>query len=515
MGKLVLWLAGAAIAAAAGYWGLVAYPADRFRHELDRALTQLPAGYAAQYQAVEYAPIARHATITGLTVRGQGAHRLDFSAERVEVGNLSSDIGPQWSRAAAQAEPPEPGATIRIAGSITAEGVRYAVGAAELAVGRIEIERLDLHPWALLQGAAVPGSALLPFALDRPALPDPRDLPALLRAQLAQVLAVGFHRLALDDVRVNVPDPERFNIDKVALDDYAPGRVRAGLVEGVRIGSATTGTMRVDRAAIRNLDLSRPLARVLAGEPLERTGLDGGKLGRFEYAGVTLAMPNAATASLGTLALSDIVIAQGVPVSGSIALNGLGFSGAQLAGSLGIDALGLIGLDAISLDLAATYDWDLATRRLAVRDGALKLDRLARLDFALDLAEVVPEGLNPAAVRLVQGSLRYADASLAERALAVAAALTGTAPDELRRQLIATLRQLNIGLLNNQAINQGNSPAATAAIAALAEFIREPHSLIVELKPPASLAFGALRDGLATQSAEFFASLGLRVTAAP
>ena len=101
--------------------------------------------------------------------------------------------------------------------------------------------------------------------------------------------------------------------------------------------------------------------------------------------------------------------------------------------------------------------------------------------------------------------MRYDDASLADRAFKAASLQTNVDPTALRQQ---------VGMIIDiRAAALGDSPAIAAAVNAVKTFLGDPHSLMVELAPPAPVAFSALQAAGTMKPEDIAALVGLSVTA--
>src|SRR5260370_37127206 len=171
----------------------------------------------------------------------------------------------------------------------------------------------------------------------------------------------------------------------------------------------------------------------------------------------------------------------------------------------GQEAFDKLGLDTLTLSLVASYQWDLEQKRVAVRTLAFKIDELGALNLSAELADMTPgEGWQTRG-SLFHALLRYDDASLADRMLKAAALLSNTDPAAFRQQVIT--------MVDMRAAALGDSPAISAAVAAVKTFLGEPHSLTIELAPPAPVAFSALPAASTMPPGDIAALIGLTVTA--
>jgi hypothetical protein len=151
----------------------------------------------------------------------------------------------------------------------------------------------------------------------------------------------------------------------------------------------------------------------------------------------------------------------------------------------------------LGLDLAMS----MAPRRLVLENLQLTAEALGDLRLGAAFADVDRAALDGgdyagafADAALERATLRYEDASLAERLLAVAAAQSGTTPEAMRQALIAAADAY---------------PVAGLARAAAA-FLRQPHVLVVKAEPPRPVPLRALTTTQPDEAAEM---LGLTATA--
>ncbi|MGH6797331.1 MAG: hypothetical protein ACREDI_02970, partial [Roseiarcus sp.] len=132
-------------------------------------------------------------------------------------------------------------------------------------------------------------------------------------------------------------------------------------------------------------------------------------------------------------------------------------------------------------------------------------DELGALTLSVDVSDMAPGVDWQNQAHLAHLLLRYDDASLADRALRAGAAQKGADPAAFRQQLIALAQQ--------QALALGNGPAIAAAVKAVIAFLDTPHSLTVELTPPAPLTLAVLQGMAEMPPADRIALLGLTMSA--
>ncbi|MGH7123804.1 MAG: hypothetical protein ACREFI_05485, partial [Stellaceae bacterium] len=274
---------------------------------------------------------------------------------------------------------------------------------------------------------------------------------------------------------------------------------------GAVIEAASLGTITVERVSMSDLKVQQPLAQILAGDPLTPGTLDGLGVGRIEYAGMQVKTPDGKQIPVGTLSISKIGFSHGVPISGELSYAGLKLSKSLLPDARAQDAFDKLGIDTLTLSLAGTYQWDVDQKRIAVHNAALKVDELGSITVSADLADMTPGGDLEKQGSLSHAILRYDDASLADRALKAAALQTNSDPAALRQQVMA--------MVDMRATALGDAPAIAAIANAVKTFLGDPHSLTIELAPPAPVAFSALQGASTMQPADIAALVGVTVSA--
>jgi hypothetical protein len=312
----------------------------------------------------------------------------------------------------------------------------------------------------------------------------------------AAALPSGPIDVAYDVRRASVGRVERGTIGEIAVDDLM-----------MRLGPIGTAT--IAHVKVSGFDVHPALERVLAGTALAPKLLDGVKLGHIEYDGIRFQPPTGDAYTLGTFSLDNLAFDQGVPISADLAYGGLHLSRAQLAaGHPAFDELKELGVDGMTLSLRVAYLWNPDQNRVAIHDTNFKIDELGALGLSADIDLAGLAGATWASTaKITHAALRYDDASLVDRALRFSASRQNITPGAVREQMV--------GMLTQQATAPGASPAVADAAKALADFIATPHSLTVELTPPAPIALAVLQIGTAVGTPQLVRMLGLTVTAAP
>src|SRR5262249_42733061 len=299
----------------------------------------------------------------------------------------------------------------------------------------------------------------------------------MLKFEAAIMLGMGYDSAEMSNFKTSVSVPATPTVPAMTV-SYGFGKTNAerfdrgvgdGLfsVAGIKGTADKFGAFAADRIGMSKIDMRQPAMQLLEGKPPSAALLDGLAIGRIEYVGMSMTPTGGSTMPLGTFSVSKIGFSHGVPISGEIAYDGLRLSRGQIPLPQLVGAYQLLGIDTATLSLGIAYSWDLDAKRLSFRDVALKIDELGALDLSLDASDVSADDFMQMKARLAHAKLRYADGSLAERALRAYARQTGTNPPALREQLIGAVQQ--------QSAAFADSPAITAAPKAIAAFIAHPN----------------------------------------
>jgi hypothetical protein len=519
MRKPVLWVVAlvVGVGAVGGYYGwtrLHDYSGEQFRAGLDQWIQTLPPGYSMTYKTAEYNVATNKAMLGGVAFKGTGAQAFDATLDEIEVGNPSADFANAWAQAAANPAALAPDQALPVAGSIAVKGASIHFGTASGTVASARLEGLRLYPWALLH-AGVPSFGEAQAALaKRSEPPQLEDVLPLLRFEASILLGIGYDAYTAEDLRVSGTMPATaqmparditYSIRKIGGSGYDRGLRGDAQAEGAIIETPPMGTLTLERVSMSDMKFQQPLSRLLAGDPLAPEMLDGLAIGRVDYVGMHVKTPDGKEVPAGTFSISKIGFAHGVPVSGELSYAGLKLSKALMPDARAQEAFDKLGLDTLTLSLVATYQWDLEQKRMAVRTIALKIDELGALNLSAELADMTPGAGWQTRGSLFHALLRYDDASLTDRALKAAASLANTDTAAFRQQIIA--------IVDARAATLGDNPAIVSAVAAVKTFLAEPHSLTIELAPPAPVAFGALKAASTMPPGDIAALLGLSVTA--
>jgi len=520
MRKPVLWivvLVVVIVAGAGGYYGwarLGAYSGEQFRAGLDQWIKTLPPGYAMTYKTAEYNVATDTATVGGVGLKGTGAQVFEATIDQIEVSKPSADFVAGWAQATANPAALAQDKALPVAGSITVKGATLHAGAMSATMGSTRVDGLRTYPWALLH-SGVPSwtEAQAPF-LNRTEPPTLEDILPLMRLEAAIMLGIGYDGYMAENIQATGKMPATpqtpatdvtYTIRKLSGTGFDHGSWSGGGGEGFVVQGAPFGTITIDHVTMGAISAQKPLTQLLSGDTPAPGMLDGLALGQIEYAGMKVQTPDGKEIPIGTFSISKIGFSKGVPVSGQLSYAGLKLSKALIPDARAKDAFEKLGLDTLTLSLGGSYQWDLEKKQITVRDIALKVDELGAINLSADLADVAPGPDWQAHGSLAHAVVRYDDASLADRAFKAASLQTNVDPTALRQQ---------VGMIIDiRAAALGDSPAIAAAVNAVKTFLGAPHSLTIELAPPAPVAFSALQAAGTMKPEDIAALVGLSVTA--
>jgi hypothetical protein len=514
MRRLGLWIAAAALVVGGLYYGVVVYPQQWFRTQLDFAIRQLPPGSSAGYKDAHYAFLSGDATLRGVTFHRADPQAIDVAIDEIELSKPSLDLAAEWSKAAANPSTLAPETALPVAAAVSVKGISIRTAEARGTIQSTQVERLRLYPWALLH-PGVPSMLEAQATLLHRAQPQQlTDLLPLLKAESALLLGMGYNHYAMTDLKVTGQAPATptvpayelvYEIGGMAGAGYDRGILSDGSMDRMTMQGGPIGTITFDKVVIARCNFQKPLTQLLNGEEPKWSMLDGLSIGQVTYEGIAMQSPVAGPIALGGFALSNIGFSQGIPVSGQLSMTGLRMSRAQMMDPAAAAAFGQFGLDTVTLSFAVGYQWDLDHKHLAIRDTLLKVDELGALTLEAEISDAAPSANWQSEARLAHATLRYTDASLTERAFRVSATSSGADPAALRQQMIAAAQQ--------QGAAAGTTPAMNAVATAIAAFLGDPHVLTVELAPPTPLALATLQTAKTTPPADLVSILGLNVTA--
>jgi hypothetical protein len=476
--------------------------------------------------ALDHGALNGAIAMTGFTMHGPAADKSVVSLDRFEIDHPNFRIMSDWQQAAADPSKLAPETALPLVQSVTMKGLLIDIaepgadGAAptngKVKLDSAQLTNLRLYPAVWLKDGGQATFEQAAQALANP--PETFDLDSLLpllRSEAATLLSFGYGA-TVDGIDANIAVPEDDTVEHVTYKlrhaetvNYERGRLEKSVAEGLSTKIDPGFDSSIDKMELTGLDLRATCQRLAAGAPLEPSLLDGMSLARFAYSGISVRTAELGQPmTLGSIALSNIAFSHGLPASMDFAIDSAKVSKAQMTDPDAIDGFTKMGLDTLTMSFGAGYKWDPAKQAASIHDLALKIDELGALALSVDFTGVdKPETLAETA-KLKGALLRYSDASLTRRVLALAAQDAGADPAAFRKQLATMIQAQAKTVL-------GTSPAATAATGAVLAFLADPHALTVQLAPAQPLGFDAIDQLQAGPPAKMFQALGVKVTANP
>jgi hypothetical protein len=490
-----------AVAGGAAYYGLQIFPGREFRSGLDQALASLPPGTTASYKDAKYSPVTRQAVLTGFAMHGQIAGQtpvpFDLTVDEVETTNANLDFTDAWAKAAANPAALQPDAALAVADAVTLKGVTIRSAAINATEQSISISKPRLYPWALLHPGLPSWSDLTAAVTPRDKPPTVADMEPILRAEAAIILGAGYDAYQGGAIKgtETLPNVEiSFEARAVSGNGFDRGIISGGMADGITVTGDKVGAFSADHVSVGGTNIREPMTRIMNGEAPAQGMLNGVKIGKIEYAGVTAQPPGAPATHIGDVSVGPLTFSQGLPVAGEMSLKELIVSRAQMPDARARDIFEKLGLEKMTVSLALSYNLDTTEQHASLHDSLFKVNELGSLALSADATNT---GISPATLtqaRLAFAKARFDDASLTDRLLRLGAERSGVAPEAFRRQ-IADMAMQRSAMMSN-----GN-PLILAAGKAVSDFILSPHSLTVELSPPAPVPLMALRNAAADPGA--------------
>jgi len=502
-------LGGLGLAAGGGYYGLEIYPEQQFRAALDQSIARLPPGVTVTYATAHYSVLSHLATVTGIRLHAARADAapqpVDAVIDSMEVSNPNLSFSQTWANA--QANPSSWGddTALPIADTIVITGVSIHAATMDMTQASFTVDKARLYPRALLHEGMPTFAAFQAAAIPKSQPPTLADLQPLLRLEAAGMLGIGYDNYDAEglSLSVNITDVDlTYKVRKMAGTGFDRGVMRGATIEGLTTKSSQFGAFTLDRMVMSAFDIRDPATRLINGESLSVSMLDGITIGRVDYDGITAQAPGKPAMHAGGMSIGPVSFTKGLPVSAAIAFRDFRIEASLLPDARSQDGFSKLGLEQATISFAMAYDWDVAGKRASIHDTSLKVDELGTLSLSADLTNLgtTTNVLSLAQARLGHARLRLEDASLADRLLGLGAAMAGTDEEAFRQQVVATMQQPDTG------------PELKAAQIAVATFITSPKTLTVELAPPAPVPV-MLLAGAAGSPARLAMMLGLKVTA--
>jgi hypothetical protein len=347
-----------------------------------------------------------------------------------------------------------------------------------------------------------------------PLPPQLADFQPFIKGLAGVLLGFGYDHYEVENMRVTVQVPAQpqvpamdvtYGVRKAVGESFDRGVITGASVDGMTGQMTPFGGFTLDRVAMAGWDFRKPLEQLLAGEAPVQGMLDGIKIGRIEYVGFSMPATPVGPFALGSFSIANIGFAHGLPVSGEMAFNGFRLTRAMMKDPRAVEGLKGLGLDALTLSIGAAYHWDVDKRQISIDNTSLKIDELGALNLTADVAEVTTGVAAVNQARLTHAVLRYDDASLLDRMLRMSATQNHADPAAFRLQMMALVEQ--------QRAVFADKPAMMAIVNALSAFLNTPHSLTIDIAPPAPISLAQLQALQGLAPPDMVATLGITVAA--
>lgn len=352
--------------------------------------------------------------------------------------------------------------------SLSASGLTVAIADATVSAGGVRVTGLQLPPGGLPLRQSQSGSAFAAATIDRLEI---SDLALAARAQDTH-LTVGH----------------------LALDKLQPGRIGRLVVEAAAVQSPR-GSGRLG---------SLDLAALAYGHDVIALGLPRFFVGRLHFADFTAGEKPGAELAIKE---AEFIMEGGLdnPGGGHFKI------GPVLVPATLAPLLVAAGFNELVLDYEGSTRYDAAAGSIEAKQlltahdaGALALSlQLDHYPAALDATDAAAMSARLLQAELVEGELRYDDASLIDRLLRLYALRTGGDVEAARQQILGAVEAQREGF--------AGKPELLASLDAVAGFLRQPQSLTLILAPPKPVALGTLMALSRASPVQALAALGLSI----
>ncbi len=495
---------------------------DKLRQMVDEQIKELPPSVKASYKSID-----------GGTIKGVAVHWaydkgvIDYTVDEIDLVNPNLDLGKALEAARADPKKLTPDTVIPVYDGATFKGVGIHLVTKDQdfetngdgTVGTTTAKAFRLYPWALFQPGVPSLAELQALAANPPSSPSLATAMPVFRFAAAAGLAAGYDGGTMENVKLTIKAPAMpgtsapqqitYDVKKLTDNGLDRGVIKGNSVEGIAMDLGPAGAVKIDRASSGGVDLRQAAGKVLSAQTLTPDMLDGSKIGKIEYAGVTVQPANGTPpVKIGSVSLSDIAFSGPVPVAGGFSLQGLEISKASLPDPQAKQAFDQLGLDKMTISMGAAYEWDLSKKNIKLHDVVVKVDELGALNLSADVAEITPDLAGAMAAQLVHAKLTFNDASLTDRAIKAAATMQHQDPAAFRKQMTGMVQVISAQFT-------ANSPPLAAASQAVTDFLSAPKSLSIELSPPKALPIMQLSmlAGGGVPPAQIATMVGLAVTA--
>ncbi|HYE01581.1 MAG TPA: hypothetical protein VEH84_19515 [Alphaproteobacteria bacterium] len=433
------------------------------------------------------------------TLRGVSGGKIaewtatDISVEQPEITlriaeQTARDFDlPGLLRLAGPAPEPMPEGLPVLVGSGTARDIAIEVPGAKIGVASVSNGPFSAVPFGYS-----------PDAMRSAAADEGRSL-----AMAATVLrSVAFAGYEAKGIKIAAEDGTVTEIASFAIADFARGRLGRYGVDGVTVRAVPEIDLEVDlaHASVSGLDFLQILDAAQRQERGEAVAPGAHLIDGLAARGVAVRHRGQSLGGFDSLEATGFAVpGPDRPLTTGFAIKGATIPSAVLPPEAGAP-LKLLGYETIRLDYEGAARWSPAEKRLTLERMVLDLADAGRLDISGAVDGFAFDGTAQETMTLRDAKLVYADRSLAERLLKMAAAEQGLEPEMLRNVLISQVSLQGVG-----------EPALQPLAAAVEAFLRKPGTLTVSVAPQAPLSQADMDALKGLPPAEALAKLGLSV----
>ncbi len=290
------------------------------------------------------------------------------------------------------------------------------------------------------------------------------------------------------------PQPDQVRLDQIRIEGVeATGDNPVGLAGGF------VDAMRIARFAMTGVDFGTAIAAVMA----QRTPPSLVGRASMEMDGLVFTGGGRPVGGMQEMRIAADVTRPDGSGTGMLALRGIRVEPVPMVG----EWLTRFGYQAVDADITGESTYDAASGRMEIRDLTIAGRDVGSLSFALNMAGVTTERLQAndfSQLRLVSMGLRYADASLFRRFIAMQARETRTPEPQLREQFAQMV---------GGALTEPGAAALDPVRNAIQAFIRgQAQTVEIRVNPPQPLGMEQMQ-GAPPSPAEAQRLLGITATA--
>lgn len=311
---------------------------------------------------------------------------------------------------------------------------------------------------------------------------------------------VRLDRLRIEGVEAAGEVPLRMRV--FAVENWVAGQPARVSLEGFELDRMDAGimdAMRLARVAISGVDFGTTLAALMRQEaPPSLVGRAS-----IELDGLSFTNGNQPVGALQEMRIATDVTQTDGSGTGTVALRGIRVEPVPMLA----EWLTRFGYQAIDAEITADTVYDAASGRVEMRDLSIMGREVGTLSFAVTMDGMTRERAQAgdiSALRLISMGLRYADASLFRRFIAMQSAQTRTPEPQLREQFAQ---------MAGGALTQPGAAALDPIRDAVQRFIRgQAQTVEIRVNPPQPLGMEQLQ-GVPPSPAEAQRMLGITASA--